>query len=309
MFLEQKAAAELTEQEIDCLYYTYLKEMQHQRGIPRYSRAAFEEFLRERVASCRVTELTDCGRVVALLIYETGESPSGAWLDVPVYGYHYVAIRDLSVLFGQVLRDNVRRTTTVTFSAYAHDTAAHRYLMLTRFGACMEYCVRKLSRIAGVNRTCTVSALTKAEIAEHWEEIWALLDLMLTHLKDSPVFYFGDEFSEESYREFFMEEELTVFAARDGDGRIVGLIESNAEKEDFLLNRRPAYNISEAVVYEPYRRTGVAEALLACCERDLKKRNIPYSWVNHGTVNPNAMGFWDKYFTPYRLDFERTIEY
>ena len=30
-------------------------------------------------------------------------------------------------------------------------------------------------------------------------------------------------------------------------------------------------------------------------------------WVEHGTANPNARGFWNKYFLPYQYELVRTI--
>lgn len=33
-----------------------------------------------------------------------------------------------------------------------------------------------------------------------------------------------------------------------------------------------------------------------------------YMWVEHGTANPNARGFWNKYFTTCHYELVRRVE-
>jgi len=211
------------------------------------------------------------------------------------------------VLFGQLLRERVRSTTAVSFYGYTHNAALYRYLTMTQFGVGLETCVRRIAPIPSPDSS--VRALTKAEITAHWPALWGLVDTIIAHLKDSPVFYFGTEFTETAHREFYLDADATVYAAQDAQGHFIGLIESNGEAKPLLLCRQPARNVGEVVVLPEYRGSGLAQALLACCEHDLLQRGVPFDWVSHGTVNPNANGFWDRYFQPYYYEFERTINF
>lgn len=54
--------------------------------------------------------------------------------------------------------------------------------------------------------------------------------------------------------------------------------------------------------------TGIlAEALLRYVEARAKCEGAEYMWVQHGTANPNARGFWNKYFSTYEYELVRTI--
>lgn len=298
------APAALTDDALRRLHEACLRETQQLDGIPQLS---FPDFCAcVRTDDAQVMELRQDGEPAALLLFHLTQGQP-CRLQIPVYGCWYRSIRDLSELFGQLLREVVQSTTVVSFFGYAHDAALYRYLTLTQFGVGMEYCVRRIA--AAPSSGFSVRALSKAEIAAHWSELWALVSRIIAHLKDSPVFYFGDEFTEAAYRAFFLDDDTTVYAAQDVQGRFIGLIESNGEAEPLLLSRQPAHNVGEVIVLPEYRGSGLAQALLACCEGDLLRRGVIYDWVNHGTANPNAMGFWDQYFQPYCFEFERTITF
>lgn len=47
------------------------------------------------------------------------------------------------------------------------------------------------------------------------------------------------------------------------------------------------------------REIKAAENMLGYVIRGLEEKNIHTVWVEHGTANPNARGFWNKYFTSY----------
>lgn len=53
---------------------------------------------------------------------------------------------------------------------------------------------------------------------------------------------------------------------------------------------------------------GVAQALLHLLEADLRAAGVEYEWVEHGTANPTARGFWNKYFETVEYEFIREIK-
>lgn len=283
------------------MYRRYLAEMVHHPALPQKTEEEFFAELRTKKAYA-LLGLEQDGELKAALLYESGDG----LLEVPVFGYGFREVKYLSMLFQKLLEREVRQSTTVDFSCYCHDEQTVRYLSMTRFGICMESCVREIRPVQGAAKSAAIRKLSKEELNARWEEVWPLVRLILEHLQASPVFWFGDEYTEEGYKEFFQEENTSVFAAEQ-NGRLIGLIESNSEEEGFLLSDN-AYNIGEAVLLPEYRRQGLAEALLQAAEEDLLAQGINYSWVTHGTCNPNACAFWDRHFEPYTYCMERSIE-
>lgn len=151
-----------------------------------------------------------------------------------------------------------------------------------------------------------IRKIPKAELLQRWEEVWFLLNHLIAHLQKSPVFYPCTEFTEEVYKSFFADRETAVYAAEE-DGRIIGLIESNPETLDLIFPESAAANVGEAYILPEYRGQRIAQALLHHLEKDLLAENIRYDWVEHGTANPTARGFWNKYFQTFEYEFIRTI--
>lgn len=284
------------------LYKHYCNEVEALKEIPLQSFSSFVESVNEE--DLQSVSLVEEDKVLATIFYNkiAGEENS---IYIPTFGYGYTSIKYFSMLFQKLLAAEIDKTTTINVNVYVHDEDIKRYLSLTRFGISMETCVRKIKEVPNKNISYPISKLDKIQLKERWQEVWPLLKLMINHLRESPVFWFGDDYTEESYIEFLNEENVSTYVIEDC-GRIVGLIESNPEDEGFML-KGDNYNIGEAVVYPEYRGKGLPEALLEYSEKELLKDNVHYSWVMHGTCNPNACGFWDKYFQPYTYSYERKI--
>ena len=103
-----------------------------------------------------------------------------------------------------------------------------------------------------------------------------------------------------------MSKEVELIAAyKDND--IAGIIEWNKEENDFL-SKNNSVNVGEVFVYPEYRGTSLAEKLLRFSEKRAIEEGYEYMWVEHGTANPNARGFWNKYFNTYRYELVRNIK-
>ncbi|MCQ2456148.1 MAG: GNAT family N-acetyltransferase [Clostridia bacterium] len=55
------------------------------------------------------------------------------------------------------------------------------------------------------------------------------------------------------------------------------------------------------------RGTGLAAALLGHAEAHEAARGAEYLWVEHGTANPCARGFWNKHFATTEYEMTRRI--
>ena len=97
-----------------------------------------------------------------------------------------------------------------------------------------------------------------------------------------------------------------MIAAYD-NGKLAGIIEWNAEDCEMVGKEGQSANVGEAFVYPAYRGTGLAEKLLGFAELRAISEGYRYMWAEHGTANPNARGFWNKYFTTYQYELVRRI--
>ena len=89
---------------------------------------------------------------------------------------------------------------------------------------------------------------------------------------------------------------------------LIGLIEANSENIWYLSSDIPILNVGEIYVNPAYRGKKLAQALLHCVDLALQVDGVEYEWVEHGTANPTARGFWNKYFETMEYEFVRMIE-
>lgn len=243
------------------------------------------------------------------LLYITWEEKGEICCRIPEWGYGAIGEKRekiISRLF-QALADELAGEEPVHFSVnvYAHDTEIQRLFSFLEFGTQAEAGIRKMENL-NKEKGGYVRKISKDELARRWDEVWSLLAQLINHLKKSPVFYGGEEFTEEVYREFFADEGTRVYIA-EKDGKIIGLIEANEDTIPQIFSDGEAANVGEVYVLPEYRRTSVAQELLSYVCKDLAKNGYQYAWVEHGTANPNARYFWNKYFATYRYEMIRTI--
>ncbi len=66
--------------------------------------------------------------------------------------------------------------------------------------------------------------------------------------------------------------------------------------------------MGDVYVIPEYRGSMVAQSMLNYLSNSLAREGVQRLWVEHGTANPNARGFWNKYFIPYTYTMIRDIE-
>ena len=244
---------------------------------------------------------------MGFLAYEDYEEKGEVWCNIPVWGYGAVNQKTMSMLYVQLANHIVtNKTTNFSVRLYANDMEIQRLFSYLQFGMISEKTVRKIEKIQ-CDGNVSIRRIAKEEVVKRWDELWYLLDLLINHLKQSPVFYPCEEFTESVYREFFTDDSTMVYIAEE-QHKMIGLIEANHDNYHLLFSENQSINVGEAFVLPEYRDSKTAHALLAYLEQDLLKKEIKYDWVEHGTANPNARGFWNKYFGTVEYEFIRRIE-
>lgn len=246
--------------------------------------------------------------------YEKGFIYYRVWTDedahcfIPVYGY-YAENEKTTVRLFQMLAETVVKDKPCDFSVhlYRDDPECINAFHMMQFGTMSEKSLTRLEKAdTDTKHSANIAVLSKEEISEKWSEIWQATEQLIEHLRKSPVFYPGKEFTESVYKEFFSDESVELIAAED-NGRLVGIIEWNHENNELLDPDLKSVNVGEAFVCPEYRGTGLALQLLTAAKERAYLAGARYMWVEHGTANPNARGFWNKYFTTYEYELVRRI--
>lgn len=105
-----------------------------------------------------------------------------------------------------------------------------------------------------------------------------------------------------------MDADTELHVAFDRQNRMIGMVETNQEPDEMIGTQVKSVNIGEIYVLPEYRGSALAKELLKYAGEYERKRGADYLWVEHGTANPNARGFWNKYFETYAYELVRKIE-
>lgn len=290
-------------------YESYTKELAYLKYIPVKTFENFEQYMNEKMENIKGLVYLEEGKCTAYLLYHEWEENAELHCSIPEYGYGSISKnreKTISYLF-QTLAEDIVSGKTVNFSVhlYAHDIEMQRLFSYMEFGIQAETGIRILKN-TDVIPTEYIRELQKEEIEDRWKDIWYLLEKLIKHLRMSPIFYSGEEFTEDVYKEFFLDVDTRVFVAEE-DGKMVGLIEANRDNIPFLFPDHEVANVGEIYVLPQYRRKNIAQALLSYANQALLQDNYQYVWVEHGTANPNARYFWNQYFSTYTYEMIRKI--
>ncbi len=290
-------------------YKSYKKEIETHAGVLLKTYENYFEFMKQELCTINGLVCMEDEKCLGYLLYNTWEENGDIYCRIPEWGYGATGESQekiISRLF-QALADGLVGEKTVHFSmnVYAHDTEIQRLFSFLEFGTLAEVGISRLQN-NGVEKNECVRNISKAELTDRWDEIWCLLTQLINHLKMSPVFYGGEEFTEEVYKEFFADAGTRVYIA-EKDNKIIGLVETNEDTIPQLFVGGEAANVGEVFVLPKYRGMTIAQALLNYACRDLAEDGYRFAWVEHGTANPNARYFWNKYFATYRYEMIRTV--
>ena len=97
-----------------------------------------------------------------------------------------------------------------------------------------------------------------------------------------------------------------VFIAKENE-RIIGILDSSYDDGSFMTKKTQIVNVGDIYVLEEYRGKKLAQGLLQFANDQFRADGIEKLWVEHGTTNPNARGFWDKYFEVYSYNLTREL--
>lgn len=289
------------------LYKKYSAEMSMNTHAAPMSEEQFSAVVVEKLRKYTCLCARDGETVTGALFYKLSEENGRVRCEIPVYGYFASSLKLLDRLFQAVASSAMQKGRPCTFSVglYAHDEDAIRLFSMMQFGITMERGVRCIPSFDGSEYE--IQLISKEELAGFWDEIWALTQGIVDQLRGSPVFYSGEEFTEDHYWRFYTAETTRVFGAF-AEGQLVGIIETNDEEDDMVCANYWNVNIGDVFLLPEYRGTGMAEALLRFAEDYEHQRGAEYVWVEHGTANPLGRRFWNRFFESWCYVLERDVK-
>ena len=183
-------------------------------------------------------------------------------------------------------------------SRFAHDEAAGRALVLGGFGI---RCSDAITYLADVPEAPMPEGFSFEELPEdEFGRIRELHRALDRHLNRSPIFLTlsrEDDWCETGGKRVFA-------ALRNGEP--AGFIAVRDECETFFTEGMP--NICGMYVLPEHRGTGLAAALLSGLCRTLEREGETRLAVDCETLNPTALRFWGKYFTPFTYSYARRLD-
>lgn len=245
-------------------------------------------------------------------IFDTGNGVMGA--TSPLYGYgirnrdrgkvmghlFQATAAELCEKFGQSLRINI----------YAHDSDVLNMYIMSAFSMDTTDVIRNTYiRIPSADMNDFIFAeLDKTQVLEYRTDVIELYRNLINHLRVSPIFYHCNGFLPiEDRFEDFLSEDMRIFAAFHNN-QLVGMIDSEPTDIEFAQTDAQAIGMGDVFIKSNYRGRGLGAALLAFANNKIKESGIERVFVTHGTINPTARGFWDKYFVNYAYTMTRKID-
>lgn len=187
-------------------------------------------------------------------------------------------------------------------TAFPHHQGLNASLVQNGFGV---RCADSVVRITDLPTEVPDTDFTIEEVSiEDAVSLHEVKHMLATHLASSPVYQELFDFSP-AFITWKSEQRQSVhFAARDGD-RVVGFIEATFEGENYLTRHPKMRNICGAGVLPEYRNRGIMLSLLVALASHYRPQGVTVLGVDYETQNPEARGFWERYFTPYTWSWER----
>ncbi|SHJ76559.1 Acetyltransferase (GNAT) family protein [Anaerocolumna jejuensis DSM 15929] len=245
-------------------------------------------------------------------IFNTGNGIIGA--TSPLYGYgirnenrgkvighlFQAAAAEICEKYARSLRINV----------YAHDTEVLNMYIMGAFSMDTTEVVRNTAvKIPSADKNDFIFAeLDKTQVLEYRKDVIELYRNLINHLRVSPIFYHCNGFLpiEDRYEDF-LSEDMRIFAVFHNN-QLVGMIDSEPTDIEFAKTDSKAIGMGDVFIKSNYRGCGLGAALLAFANNGIRESGIDRVFVTHGTINPTARGFWDKYFVNYAYTMTRQID-
>jgi len=187
---------------------------------------------------------------------------------------------------------------------YAHDNEAIDALFSYGFGLRCIDAIRPMEAIEA--KPCEVIDYRKLPKIDS-AEITILRSFMWEHMGKSPCFMYYPPSDFDNWLANADKRNSQIFIACDSN-QPVAFMEIAETGETFATKADDMLNICGAFCFPEFRGKGIYQNLLNYAISALKSEGYARLGVDFESINPTAMGFWSKYFTPYTKSVVRRID-
>ncbi len=191
---------------------------------------------------------------------------------------------------------------------YAHDRTAINSFFYNGFGLrCLDL-IRSLEQPLLPNTTgLDRYHLKYVEVPRaEWNQLLQLHNALIKHLGESPTFMCFPPMDEAAlYAQ--APKDVRYFAAIAGE-EYAAYIKISDTAENFITEHPAMLNICGAYCSPEFRGLGIYHNLLSFLTDILRQEGYQLLGVDCESFNPNARGFWSKYFTEYTNSVVRRID-
>lgn len=187
-------------------------------------------------------------------------------------------------------------------SFYSHDNIGKMALFQYGFGMRCCDAMKQLSN----NTIRYIDGITYSELKkENVSDVRELRKALFFHLHKSPCFMSADIDDFNLWIKKAETRDTRLFVAKDGKD-VVAFFELTDEGENFVVSETLRH-FCGAYCIESHRGT-IPAGLLSYIENTLYNEGVRYLGVDFESFNPNAYGFWGKYFDIYTNSLTRRID-
>lgn len=302
---------------IEMAQENYEMERESVNALPNMDNRAFfqtklKELFEKGVGRIAFQDNEPVGFLTFSQIYDMGNGIKGA--TSPLYGYG-IRNEDRGKVIGHLFQATATEICekygqSIRINVYAHDKDVLNMYIMSAFSMDTTDVVRNTSmKIPSTSMNdFKFEELNKKQVLEYRTDVIELYCNLINHLRVSPIFYPCNEFLpiEDRFHDF-LSEDIRIFAAFHNN-QLVGMVDVEPSDIELAKTDPKSMGMGDLFIKSSYRGLGLGNALLSYANTKIKESGIERIYVTHGTINPTARGFWDKYFTNYAYTMTRQID-
>ena len=187
---------------------------------------------------------------------------------------------------------------------YAHDKEVQEQFFRYGFGI---RCIDAVRAMADIHVFPRKGFSYRELLPKEFQLVFPLNKQLVEHMKNGPTFMSYPHIDDEELIKMILQPGVRYFATFVEE-QMISYIKIAADGENFACDAPDMMNICGAYCLPEHRGTGLFQSLLNFTIQKLKAEGYKRLGVDFESFNPNAYGFWLKYFDAYTHSVVRRID-
>ena len=187
---------------------------------------------------------------------------------------------------------------------YAHDKEMRKRFFQYGFGL---RCIDAIRPMKMLSAPPCIGYSFRELPREEYRLIFPLNKLLVEHMKNSPTFMCYPPITDSELFKMATQPDIRYFAA-EHEGQTIAYVKIADNGGNFACDDAGMINICGAYCLPEFRGIGVFQNLINFLIQQLQLEGYVRLGVDFESINPNAYGFWPKYFEPYTNSVVRRVD-